>query len=198
MSLINQILDLAKIEAGRTDIHIESFDPGTLVEDVLAYIAPGACKNGNALRTTGAAALGIAHTDVGKLRQCLLNLVSNANKFTEGGAITLACERIAEADGDILSFAVRDTGIGIDPEQVKRLFQPFVQADSSIAKHFGGTGLGLTITRQLAQRLGGDVSVQSIPGRGSVFTLRCPAVHHEAPSEYRQMTARRMTARTAA
>ena len=123
--------------------------------------------------------LGSSYTDGFKLSQCLLNLLSNAAKFSGDGVVSFAARRIHAPAGDVLEFTVSDTGVGIAPELLGTLFEPFVQADASIARRFGGTGLGLAITRQLARLLGGNVSVQSQVGKGSVFTLCIPAQYSQ-------------------
>jgi signal transduction histidine kinase len=144
------------------------------VQETVATVAPAASANGSVIAVE-AGALGVIETDGLKLSQCLLNLMSNAAKFTKDGEITLRAIRERVGDRDWLTFQVTDTGIGIAPEALQRLFQPFVQADASTTRAFGGTGLGLAITRRLARMLGGDVTVSSVVGEGSTFTLRVPA-----------------------
>jgi signal transduction histidine kinase/CheY-like chemotaxis protein len=175
LSLLNEILDLSKIEAGRIDVTPTSFDPSEMLEDLMDTVRPLAEKNGNALIWNGPRPEAMANTDAMKTRQCLLNLFSNACKFTKNGEVEVSFEQRQQGGAEHLFFSVRDTGIGMSPEQLARLFQPFVQADPSITQQFGGTGLGLTITRRLAQLLGGDVSVESVQGEGSCFTLSVPA-----------------------
>ncbi len=175
LSLINEILDLSKIEAGRMEASPTHFDPHEMLEDLIETVRPLAEQNGNAITMTGQAAAGAAHTDSTKLRQCVLNLLSNACKFTRDGQIELHFERRDYAGVEQLFITVRDTGIGMSNESLARLFQPFVQADPTITQQYGGTGLGLTITRRLAQLLGGDVEVESALGQGSTFTLHAPA-----------------------
>ena len=174
LSLINDVLDLSKIEADRMTTYVEDFDAATLVQDVASTVGPLIKTKTNelVLDLGEPGSLGTMHTDQVKLRQCLINLVSNAAKFTENGTVTLQGRR----DGDILEFAVRDTGIGMTEEQLSGLFQRFAQADASTTRRFGGTGLGLAITRAFSRLLGGDVTVESTPGQGSVFTVRVPAV----------------------
>lgn len=166
LALINEILDLSKIEAGKMDLSLVPTDLNALVEEVQAMTKTLASEKENEL-LVDLDDLGIAEVDDTKMRQCLFNLLSNACKFTEGGMVRLEGRR----DGDMLHFLVQDSGIGMTKEQVAKLFQPFVQADSSTTRKFGGTGLGLTITRELARLMGGDVSVTSIPGVGSTFVL---------------------------
>jgi signal transduction histidine kinase/ActR/RegA family two-component response regulator len=174
LSLINEILDLSKIEAGRVDVAPSQFDPSEMIEDLVETVRPLADDNGNVIRViTGPA--GEVRTDSLKVRQCVLNLLSNACKFTNNGEIELALERKPFNGVDQLFISVRDTGIGMTSEHMSRLFQPFVQADPSITQRYGGTGLGLTITRRLALLLGGDVTVKSVPAAGSTFVLHIPA-----------------------
>ncbi len=170
LGLINDILDLSKIEAGRMEVFIEPIDVAALAEDVRLMVEPLAAKNTNSLTVACASDVGTMHCDVTKLRQSLLNLLSNACKFTDAGKISLAIGR----DGATIQFAVADTGIGMTPEQRARMFQAFQQADSTTTRKYGGTGLGLVITRSFARMLGGDVTVRSKAGEGSVFTLALP------------------------
>jgi signal transduction histidine kinase/CheY-like chemotaxis protein len=171
LTLINDILDLSKIEAGQMDVYLEDVDVASLAREVGATIGPLAQKNGNRLDLALRGALGSICTDVTKLRQSLFNLLSNACKFTREGVVTLTAERA----GDTISFAVRDTGIGMTEAQQAQLFQPFRQADASTARKYGGTGLGLAITARFCEMLGGDVEVTSALGQGSTFTIRVPA-----------------------
>jgi signal transduction histidine kinase/DNA-binding response OmpR family regulator len=177
--LINDILDLSKIEAGKMDLHLETFDIASLIADVASTIEMQAVKNGNTLEVRCAPEIGVMHGDLSKVRQGLFNLVSNAAKFTHDGRISVLAERRNMDDREWISFRVSDTGIGLDPEQIVRLFQPFTQADTSTTRKFGGTGLGLAITRRFCQMMGGDVTVHSAPGEGSVFTINLPATIHE-------------------
>ncbi|MBI4543793.1 MAG: response regulator [Gemmatimonadetes bacterium] len=178
LGLINDILDLSKIEAGRTELYLESFDVGRMVDEVATTIQPLLEKRSNRLKLVRGDSPGSMYSDQVKVRQCLLNLLSNACKFTEGGSITLEVRREwAEGERRVewLRFRVKDSGIGMTPEQLSRLFQPFSQADASTARKYGGTGLGLAITRRFCQMLGGDVRAASKLGRGSTFTIRLPA-----------------------
>jgi PAS domain S-box-containing protein len=172
LALINDILDLSKIEAGRMELYLEDFEPRQLLEDVAGTVAPLVARNRNVLEVTVDPATGAAHADLMKLRQVLLNLLSNACKFTEGGTIrvTASCPM---GDG-MLRIDVADEGIGMSPEQVERLFRPFSQADGSTSRQYGGTGLGLAISRQFCRLMGGDITVASLPGRGSTFTVMLP------------------------
>jgi PAS domain S-box-containing protein len=174
LALVNDILDLSKIEAGRMELFLETFDVCAAVNDVSVTVGPLVEKNGNTLEVRCPADLGNVHADLTKVRQALFNLLSNAAKFTKDGSITLEVARSSDsADGQI-EFRVRDTGIGMTSEQVARLFQPFTQADASTTREYGGTGLGLSITRKFAQMMGGDVTVESEAGRGSTFSIRLP------------------------
>ena len=173
LSLINNILDLSKIEAGRMDVFAETFAIAPMVQDVVSTVRPLADRNHNRLAVEAPDDAGEMHSDLTKIRQMLLNLLSNACKFTEGGVITLAVRR-AQADGTV-TFEVRDTGIGMTSEQVGRMFEAFSQAEASTTRRFGGTGLGLAITRSFSRLLGGDVTVRSVAGQGSTFTLTLPA-----------------------
>jgi len=183
LHLINDILDLSKIEAGRMDVAASDFDVVQLIEEAVAIVQPSAEKNGDMIQIEVAGDTGIASTDAFKLNQCLLNLLANAVKFTQGGAIVVRAKRDQAVGGDWIEIAVSDSGIGMSADQMSRLFNAFVQADASTARRYGGTGLGLAITRRTMQLLGGDVSVASAPGKGSTFTLRFPAQLPAAPAQ---------------
>jgi len=172
LGLINDILDLSKIEAGRMDLFVESFEVGQLVRDVEAIVQPLVEKNGNRLLVECPEDVSQLHADQTKVRQTLFNLLSNAAKFTEQGTITLTVQR--EPD-DWLTFAVADTGIGMTEEQLGRLFEAFSQAEASIRSTYGGTGLGLAISRHFCRMMGGDLTVESVYGQGSTFTISLPA-----------------------
>ena len=176
LGLINDVLDLSKIEAGKMELYPETFDVAEAVRAVADTARLLAQKNGNALEVEIGADVASMHSDLTKVRQSLLNLLSNAAKFTSGGTITLAVRRDRSPEGDMVSFEVRDTGIGMTPEQVGRLFRPFTQADASTTRRYGGTGLGLTLTRRFCRMMGGDVMLSSTPGAGSIFTIRLPAM----------------------
>ena len=175
LALINDILDLAKIEAGKMDIHFDSFAIAPLIEDVVQTVGALAAKNGNRVVVDCPAQIGTMNADQTRIRQVLLNLVSNANKFTERGTVTIGARRVIEEGREWVTIAVTDTGIGLTPEKIGQLFQEFVQADASTTRKYGGTGLGLAISRNLCQMMGGDIAVQSELGRGSTFTIRLPA-----------------------
>jgi signal transduction histidine kinase/CheY-like chemotaxis protein len=183
LTLINDILDLSKIEAGKMNVFVESFDVVTLLADVRATIEPLVAKNGNTFEVRCGADLGTLHSDQTKVRQILFNLLSNAAKFTRMGRVTLAATRPTRGDGERLEFEVSDTGIGMTPEQVVGLFKPFSQADASTTRYFGGTGLGLAITQHFCRMLGGDVTVESEYGKGSTFTITLPVVCPKAVPE---------------
>jgi signal transduction histidine kinase/CheY-like chemotaxis protein len=175
LGLINEILDLSKIEAGKMELYIEKVALRTAIDEVKSLVTPLIEKNGNTLIIECPDDIGSLRTDLTKLKQCLINLTSNAAKFTKSGTVTL---RVSRTDGDDgfphVVFAVQDSGIGMTEEQIGRLFQAFTQADSSTTRNFGGTGLGLTITRHFVTMLGGSISVTSTPGQGSTFTVDLP------------------------
>jgi PAS domain S-box-containing protein len=175
LTLINDILDLSKIEAGRLDLCLETFEIAGMVRDVISIIDPLVQKKANTLELRSPEAPGTMHADRTRLRQVLFNLLSNACKFTDHGRITLEVQRDAREKGEEVVFTVRDTGIGMTPEQLGKIFQPFMQADTSTTRKYGGTGLGLTITRRFCEMMNGTVDVTSEPGKGSTFTVRLPA-----------------------
>jgi signal transduction histidine kinase len=176
LALINDILDLSKIEAGRMELHLETFPPVPAIQDVAKTIEPMAMKNGNRIVIECPADLGTIHADQTRFRQSLLNLASNANKFTDRGTITIAAHQGQENGRDWITLAVTDTGIGMTPEQMGKLFQEFSQASSAAASKYGGTGLGLVISKRFCQIMGGDITVESKPGKGSTFTIRLPRI----------------------
>jgi len=183
LSLINDILDLSKIEAGKLELFLEPFDVRATISEVATTVAPLVEKNGNRLQIRCADDLGTMHADLTRTRQILLNLLSNACKFTQAGTIALTAERERAAEGERVVFRVADSGIGMTPEQMAKLFEAFTQADASTSRHYGGTGLGLAITRRFSRMMGGDVTVESEPGRGSTFTVRLPARVGDARAE---------------
>jgi len=174
LALINDILDLSKIEAGRMELQLEDFALAPLIDGVVKTIEPLAAKNENRLAVNCDGAIGRLHADQMRLRQALLNLMSNANKFTERGTISVDARQAQENGRDWVTIAVADTGIGMTPEQMAKLFQEFSQADASTTRKYGGTGLGLAISKRFCQMMGGDITVESEPGKGSVFTVRLP------------------------
>jgi signal transduction histidine kinase/CheY-like chemotaxis protein len=182
LALINDILDLSKIEAGRMELALESFPLAPLIEDVAKTIEPMAAKNANRVVVDLPGDLGRIHADQTRVRQALLNLASNASKFTEKGTVTIAARPQRRDDRDWFAIAVTDTGIGMTEEQMGRLFQEFTQADASTTRKYGGTGLGLAISRHFCRMMGGDITVESKPGVGSTFTIRLPrTVQDEQP-----------------
>jgi signal transduction histidine kinase/DNA-binding response OmpR family regulator/HAMP domain-containing protein len=171
LGLINNILDLSKIEAGKMDVFIEPIDIQALLKEAMSIVKPLADKSENTVEVVCPTDIGSFRSDQTKVKQCLLNLMSNANKFTSKGTLTLTVERVG---GSQVCFRVSDTGIGMTAEQLGRLFQAFSQADASTTKRFGGTGLGLTITKHFCTMLGGDVTVESTPSKGSTFIITLP------------------------
>jgi len=180
LGLINDVLDISKIEAGKMTVYCETIDVATMVREVESTVLPLVKKNDNHLEVELPADAGTMHSDLTKIRQTLFNLLSNASKFTEKGKLRLVVTRSVENGADWLRFAVSDSGIGMTPEQMGRLFKAFSQADASTTRKFGGTGLGLAISREFCQLLGGDITVTSVPGEGSTFTIALPA---SAPQE---------------
>ena len=175
LHLINEVLDLSKIEAGKLEFHFEDFNPAALVQDAATTVEPLAEKNGNRITVRCADDAGGMHADLTRVRQIVLNLLSNACKFTEGGEVTVELARERSKGRDWLVFTVADTGIGMTPEQLAKLFEEFSQADSSITRKYGGTGLGLAISQRLCHMMGGDIDVASTSGEGTTFTVRLPA-----------------------
>ena len=177
--LNNHILDLSKIEAGKMELHLETFEVPALIAEVASTIEMQVEKNGNKLEIICASDIGVMRADLGKVRQGLFNLVSNAAKFTHNGKIEIEAERQNMDGVDWVLFRVADTGIGLSADQIVRLFQSFTQADASTTRKFGGTGLGLALTRRFCQMMNGDVTVHSVLGEGSVFTIKLPATVSE-------------------
>jgi len=175
LSLINDILDLSKIEAGRMDLYLERFDLKEMLIESAQTIEPLMAKNNVRFITNFDDDLGTVRADLTKLRQALFNLLSNAAKFTHDGEVTLSATRTARADREWIQLAVADTGIGIDADKIEQLFEEFIQADLSTTREYGGTGLGLSISRRFCRMMGGDIAVTSEPGKGSVFTIELPA-----------------------
>jgi adenylate cyclase len=173
LGLINQVLDLSKIEAGKLELNPATVDLAPLIDEVAGTARQLAEQNKNRLVVETPEKLGLVTVDPMRLRQILLNLLSNACKFTKEGEVKLKARRLVDGR-DWIEMAVADNGIGMTPEQQVKLFEEFTQADATTAQRFGGTGLGLAITRKLARMMGGDVTVKSEPGKGSVFTVRLP------------------------
>jgi signal transduction histidine kinase len=174
LGLINQVLDLSKIEAGKLELNPQTVQLAPLIDEVAGTARQLAEQNKNRLVVEAQDNLGTLTVDPMRLRQILLNLLSNACKFTKEGEVALRGRRVSNG-GAWIELSVSDTGIGMTPEQRAKLFEEFTQADATTAQQFGGTGLGLAITRKLARMMGGDVTVTSEPGKGSVFTVRLPA-----------------------
>ena len=183
LALIDDILDLSKIEAGKMELLLENFDVAEMIDEVASTISPLVEKNANSLHIGCAADLGVMYADPTKVRQALFNLLSNAAKFTHDGLVALDASRQRMDGSEWIVFRMSDTGIGMGPEQILKLFQAFTQADASTTRKFGGTGLGLALTRRFCQLMGGDVTVHSVPGEGSVFTITLPAEVGEVQSE---------------
>ncbi len=174
LKLINEVLDLSKIEAGRLELHIEEFDIASAVQDAATTAQPLAQKNRNRIVVRCPRDIGSMRADQLRVRQILLNLLSNACKFTEDGEVTFEAARAPFDGGDGVAFTVADTGIGMTPQQMTNLFQEFSQADSSTTRKYGGTGLGLAISQRLCRAMGGSITVDSIPGGGTTFSVRLP------------------------
>jgi signal transduction histidine kinase/CheY-like chemotaxis protein len=175
LALINDVLDLSKIEAGKMGLHLENFEIAMMIQEMVATLQPAISKNSNTLQLRLSDDLGAMRSDITKVRQILSNLLSNACKFTDHGTISMDVERLVKSDQQWIRFRVGDTGIGISAEQQENLFKEFAQADVSIARKYGGTGLGLAISHRFAQLMGGHITVESEPGKGSVFAVLLPA-----------------------
>jgi signal transduction histidine kinase/CheY-like chemotaxis protein len=174
LNLINDVLDVARIESGRLELHLKPTDMRPLIEEAVESVRPTALKNGNTLSAVVDEAVNTTSADPVRLRQCLLNLLSNACKFTENGRIALRASVEGAGADAMMRIDIEDTGIGIEPDKLEMLFRPFVQIDSSMTRNQGGSGLGLAITRDILELMNGSVSVTSTPGQGSVFTIRIP------------------------
>ena len=174
LSLINDVLDLSKIEAGKMGLHLETFDVSQVIEEMVTTLQPAAAKNANSIHVHLAKNVSVMKADITKVRQILFNLLSNACKFTDHGTISVNVEQIKVEDRDWIQFQVHDTGIGISAKQKENLFQEFAQADASIARKYGGTGLGLAITHRFVQLMKGQINVESEPGQGAIFTVQLP------------------------
>src|SRR5579872_5547514 len=175
LSLINDVLDLSKIEAGKMGLHLETFDVSVMVEEMVTTLQPAVAKNSNTVRVRMAEDVGMMRADATKVRQILFNLMSNACKFTDRGTISLDVSQSVSEGHEWIRFRVKDTGIGISAKQQQNLFQEFTQADATISRKYGGTGLGLAISYRFVQMMKGRISVESQPGQGSTFTVYLPA-----------------------
>lgn len=180
LALINDVLDLSKIEAGRVELNIAPVLIGDLTHGAVETCRGAASRNGNIITTQISPEAGIIYTDPLRLRQCLLNLLSNASKFTKNGKINVTVDVVRWKDADAIRLQVTDSGIGISSEQMAKLFQPFVQADASITRAYGGTGLGLSITRKICELLDGEVTLQSKLGAGTTCAIVVPATREPA------------------
>ncbi len=180
LQLINEVLDVSKIEAGKIEFYYESFDVRLLIEEIAATIKHLMEKNDNKLVIDFEGDIGDLHSDMVKVRQALFNLLSNAAKFTQDGEIRIHARKLDPSMGDWVEISVSDTGIGMSQDQLEKLFQPFVQADASTTRKYGGTGLGLYITRRYCELLGGELQVNSKPNEGSTFTVRLPVKMDES------------------
>jgi signal transduction histidine kinase len=172
---VTDVLDMSKIEADKTELVIQPFERLGFLEDVIATSRSVVEANGNEFLVERGAGLGIVISDATRLRQAILNLLSNAGKFTKNGRVTLQISRERGDEEDWIRIAVSDTGIGISPDNLQKLFQDFNQAEASTSSKYGGTGLGLALSQNLCRMMGGDISVESEFGRGSRFTIRVPA-----------------------
>ena len=199
LNLINDVLDISKIEAGMMEIFLEPFDVSQLVREVVGTINPLVDRNSNTLKLDLPEGVGSMRADMTKVRQSLFNLLNNASKFTENGTISLDVARETSTDQDLFRFTVSDTGIGMSPEQMEDLFEAFTQADQQITRQYGGTGLGLAISRRFCRMMGGDITVESELGKGSTFTITLPAeVEEPAVAEVEQAAAQPLTEDAAA
>ncbi len=180
LSLINDVLDLAKVESGKMEVFLEDFEVPRMVSDVVATIDALVKKNGNRLEVEVDPAIGEMRADITKVRQALLNLLSNAAKFTNEGVIGLHVRPESAGGTDWILMSVSDSGIGIPPDKIDHVFDEFSQADESTTRNYGGTGLGLPISRRFCQMMGGDIFVESVVGEGSTFTIRLPVEVPEA------------------
>ena len=180
LGIINDILDLSKVEAGRVQVHLQNVDLAAVLRDVSNAVGPLARQQGNLVSVDCPEEARLAYADAPKLRQSILNLVNNACKFTQNGQVSVAVRRLRADSGDWTEVRVSDTGIGIRPEHLGKLFQPFSQVDGSSTRKYSGTGLGLAISKKFCQLMGGDITVESEPGRGSRFSIRLPARRDES------------------
>jgi two-component system sensor histidine kinase/response regulator len=181
LGMINGLLDLSKVEAGKMDLSLETFEVRKIVEDLVGTMEAVIRKNENVLKVTIDDAVGTMHADATKTRQILSNLLANAAKFTSRGSVSLHVTRMTTASGPEIEFVVTDTGIGLTEEQRAKLFKPFTQADASITRKYGGTGLGLALVSRFCQMMGGKVTVESAVGSGAAFVVRLPETVVDVP-----------------
>jgi signal transduction histidine kinase len=175
LGIVNDVLDLSKIEAGRAEVELQNVDVAAVLKDVYNSVEPLVRQQGNVVSFDCPEDARLAYADLPKLRQSVLNLVNNACKFTQNGQVSAAVRRLRSDNRDWIEVRVSDTGIGIRPEDLGKLFQPFSQVDNSATRKYDGTGLGLAISKKFCQMMGGDIAVESEPGRGACFSLRVPA-----------------------
>jgi signal transduction histidine kinase len=175
LGIVNDLLDLSKIEAGRETVKAQTFDVAAVLQDVANALQPLARQQGDVLEIDCPEHARMAYADLPKFRQSVANLVNNALKFTERGRVSVAVNKLRNEDGEWTEVHVSDTGIGISREHLGKLFQPFSQVDGSATRKYNGTGLGLAISKKFCQMMGGDITVASEPGRGSRFSIRLPA-----------------------
>lgn len=194
LGLINDVLDLSKVEAGRMEMYLETFSIMSLVQDVASTMQPVIIKNNNILKIECASNIGDMYADPVKVRQSLFNLLSNASKFTQDGTITIRVKAEDNNNEKWIAFQIQDTGIGMLPEQLQKIFNAFAQADSSTTRKYGGTGLGLTITKRFVQMMGGIVNVESTVGTGTTFTIRVPQTVKDSSSDVTEIPATENTA----
>lgn len=176
LGLINNLLDLSKIEAGKMPLHLTDFEPGPLLHEFAKDVDPIVRRNGNKLTVLTSDDIGTVRADGTKLKQVIMNLISNAAKFTRNGEITISLQKLIKGDAAFFQIAVTDTGVGMTQTEMDRLFHPYQQASDSTSHKFGGTGLGLAISRQFCRLMGGDLVVSSQPGQGSTFTATLPII----------------------
>jgi signal transduction histidine kinase len=181
LELINDVLDLSKIESGKMTIYCENIEIATMVRDMESTMQPAVQKNGNTLTVEMPEDIGSMQSDLTKIRQTLFNILGNAAKFTQSGQIKLTVGAHTKSRRQFITFAISDTGIGMKPNQLERLFEPFTQADESTTRKYGGTGLGLAISRRFCKMLGGDIEAQSKLRKGSTFTVTLPRKTKKPP-----------------
>jgi signal transduction histidine kinase len=181
LTIISNLLDFSKIEADKMEYYPETFSIGLLVSDVSAMLNPIFKKKDDTLEVICPRDIGSMHADLTKVRQALFNILDNAAKFTEHGTVRLTVTREITPNASWISFSVTDTGIGLTPEQILGIFKEFTQADASITRQYGGTGLGLALSRKFCRMMGGDITVESVGlGKGSTFTIRLPVITAQA------------------
>jgi signal transduction histidine kinase len=181
LELINDVLDLSKIESGKMTVYCENIEVATMIREIESTMLPVVQKNDNTLTVEMPEDIGVMQSDLTKIRQTLFNLIGNAAKFTKAGHIKLVVGTQTKSRRQFITFAISDTGIGMKPDQLGRLFEPFTQADESTTRKYGGTGLGLAISRRFCRMLGGDIEAQSKLRKGSTFTVTLPRKTKKPP-----------------